>query len=80
MPEKEDLESRIKALEEKFTLPPDKMSTMKASNRLKLTLKYLEKGTQEDAVWWLVEEAEKVPDLEKRIKELEEENKKLKGE
>ena len=67
-----DLESRIKALEEKLTPPPDKMSTMKASNKLKQHLVALKKGTQEDAVWWLIEEAEKVPLLEKRIRELEE--------
>ena len=76
----DDLESRIKAIEDQLTPDPDKISTIKASNRLKLVLKDLEKGTQEDAVWWLVEEAEKVPGLEKRIEELEEENKKLKGE
>lgn len=72
----EDLESRIKALEDKL-IPPldilDRVSTMKATNRLKLHLVKLKKGTQEDAVWWLIEEAEKVPVLEKRIKELEEE-------
>jgi len=75
-----DLEARIKALEEKLTPPPDKMSTMKASNKLKQYLVALKKGTQEDAVWWLIEEAEKVPLLEKRIRELEEENKKSNGE
>ena len=74
----ENLEARVKALEEKLTLPLDKMSTMKASNRLKRELNDLNKGTQEDAVWWLIVEAEKVPVLEKRIKELEKENKKLK--
>jgi len=68
-----DLEARIKALEEKLTPPPDKMSTMKASNKLKQYLVALKKGTQEDAVWWLIGEAEKVPLLEKRIRELEEE-------
>lgn len=67
----EDLESRIKALEDKLTPPQDKMSTMKASNKLKQRLVALKKGTQEDAVWWLIEEAEKVPVLEARIKELE---------
>ena len=68
-----DLEARIKALEEKLTPHPDKMSTMKASNKLKQYLVNLKKGTQEDTVWWLIEEAEKVPVLEKRIKELEDE-------
>lgn len=68
-----DLESRIKALEDRLTPPPDKMSTMKASNRLKQYLVDLEKGTQEDAVWWLIDEAEKVPGLEKRIRELDDE-------
>jgi len=66
-----DIESRIKALEEKLTPPPDKMSTMKASNQLKQYLVNLKKGTQEDAVWWVIVEAEKVPVLEARIKELE---------
>ena len=69
----EDLESRIKALEDKLTPPQDKMSTMKASNKLKQRLVALKEGTQEDAVWWFIEEAEKVPLLEKRIRELEEE-------
>ena len=75
-----DIESRIKALEDKLTPPPDKMSTMKASNKLKQRLVALKKGTQEDAVWWLIEEAEKVPLLEKRIRELKEKNKKSNGE
>lgn len=84
-----DLEARIKAIEDKLTPPLDildRVSTMKASNRLKLYLVMLKKGTQEDAVWWLIGEAEKVPALEneismlkRRVQELEGENEKLKG-
>jgi len=76
----EDLESRIKALEEKLTPSPEKMSTMKATNRLKQTLDKMkgDKETQEDAVWKLIEQAQKVPTLEKRIHELEAEVQKLK--
>jgi len=74
----EDLEARIKALEEQLIPNPDKMSTMKATNRLKQYLDSLKKGTQEEAVWWLIDEAEKVPELEARVKELENENTVLK--
>jgi len=75
MSEKEDLEARIKAIEEKLTPSPGKMSTMKASNRLKQTLDKMkgEKESQEDVVWKLIDQAAKVPGLEFRIKELENE-------
>jgi|GEM_PF-5480392 len=53
----EDLESRIKALEEKLTPSPDKVSSMKATNSLKAALKQFkenDKSTDEDAVWYLI--------------------------
>jgi len=67
-----DLEARIKALEDKLTPPPDKMSTMKATARLKQTIDKMkeEKESQEDVVWRILEQAEKVPELEKENKEL----------
>jgi chromosome segregation ATPase len=68
----DDLEARIKALEEKLTPQPDKMSSMKATNRLKQYLddRKGEKESQEDVVWRIIEQAEKVPSLEKEIGEL----------
>ncbi len=72
----EDLEARIKALEEQLTPNLDKMSTMKATNRLKKALDELKQGTQEGGVWYLFDEVEKLDkeilELKKRIKELEE--------
>lgn len=77
-----DLEARIKALEEKLTPDPLKISTMKASNLLKQYLdeNKIERESQEDVMWRIIEQAERVPELEKRIQELEDENEKLKEE
>jgi len=52
----EDLEARIKALEEQLIPNPDKISTMKATNRLKQKLDELKKDkeSQEDVVWKLI--------------------------
>jgi predicted nucleic acid-binding Zn-ribbon protein len=68
----EDLEARIKALEEKLYNDPDKMSTMKATNRLKQAIDSMkgDRESQEDVVWRIIEKAERVPYLEKYIDEL----------
>jgi len=63
----EDYEARLKALEEQLTPNPDKISSMKASNRLKKALDDLKQGTQEGAVWYLFDEIER---LEKENLEL----------
>jgi len=68
----EDIEARIKALEEKLNPSPDKVSSMKATNRLKQTLDEMKEDgeTQEDVVWKVIREALKVPDLEKHAEKV----------
>ena len=75
-----ELEARIKAIEDKFVLPPNKMSTMRASSNLKDVLDDMKEGSesQEDVVWRVIGEAEKVPILFDKNAALENENDALK--
>lgn len=76
----EELEARIKAIEDKFVLPQNKMSTMRASSNLKDVLDDMKEGSesQEDVVWRIIGEAEKVPLLFDKNAALEKENAELK--
>lgn len=63
-----DLESRIKAIEDRLYPNPEKISSIQASNQLKYTLndkKEEPKETHESVIWRIIAQAEKVPELEK---------------
>ncbi|MDD4588898.1 MAG: hypothetical protein PHG06_00515 [Parabacteroides sp.] len=68
----DDLESRVKAIEDQLTPDPDKISTMKASNRLKQYLDDHKIGneSQQDVIMRIVCRNEF---LETRVKSLESE-------
>ena len=81
-----DLESRVKAIEAQLTPDPDKISTMKASNRVKRVLdnKKIGNESQQDVIMRIVDRNEfleaRVEFLEARDESLEVENQKLKNE
>jgi len=68
----QNLEARLKAIEDMFIQPTVKMSTMKAPSDLKDIIDEMKEGTetQADVMWRMIEEAEKVPVLEKENAEL----------